>query len=113
MTADTKPGALPPNEVTRALPSGEVTRALPPNEGLRALPPDATLDATGLICPMPVLRTGRALRAIAPGKVLEVRATDRGAERDMAGFCATTGHELLAFRQEGAVLIFLIRKTGG
>ena len=55
----------------------------------------ATLDATGLLCPLPVLKARRALKPIAPGGVLEVLATDPGAVKDFEHFCSTTGCELL------------------
>ena len=71
----------------------------------------ATLDATGLICPMPVGKARRALKPLAPGAVLEVLATDPGAVRDFEHFCQTTGCELLESSQEpGGVLRFLLRK---
>ncbi len=59
--------------------------------------PAATLDATGLLCPLPVLKARRALKPLAPGAVLEVLATDPGAVKDFEHFCSTTGCELLEF----------------
>ncbi len=56
-----------------------------------------TLDATGLLCPLPVLKARRALKPLAPGAVLEVLATDPGAVKDFEHFCQTTGCELLEF----------------
>jgi tRNA 2-thiouridine synthesizing protein A len=74
---------------------------------------DATLDATGLLCPLPVLKARRALKPLAPGAVLEVFATDPGATKDFEHFCATTGCELLeASEQPGGVLRFVMRKPG-
>jgi tRNA 2-thiouridine synthesizing protein A len=74
---------------------------------------DATLDATGLLCPLPVLKARRALKPLAPGGVLEVLATDPGATKDFEHFCATTGCELLeASEQPGGVLRFRMRKPG-
>ncbi len=61
-----------------------------------AAPADATLDATGLLCPLPVLKARRALKPLAPGAVLEVLATDPGAVRDFEHFCRTTGCETAA-----------------
>ena len=70
-----------------------------------------TLDATGLICPLPVLKARRALKPLAPGAVLEVLATDPGATKDFAHFCETTGCELLASSEEpGGILRFRLRK---
>jgi len=74
---------------------------------------DATLDATGLLCPLPVLKARRALKPLAPGAVLEVLATDPGATKDFEHFCATTGCELIeASEQPGGVLRFVMRKPG-
>jgi tRNA 2-thiouridine synthesizing protein A len=74
---------------------------------------DATLDATGLLCPLPVLKARRALKPLAPGAVLEVLATDPGAVKDFEHFCTTTGCELLeASEQPGGVLRFRMRKPG-
>jgi tRNA 2-thiouridine synthesizing protein A len=74
---------------------------------------DATLDATGLLCPLPVLKARRALKPLAPGAVLEVLATDPGATKDFEHFCQTTGCELLeANEQSGGVLRFVLRKPG-
>src|SRR5437660_3493298 len=80
-----------------------------------SVPPtaDAALDATGLLCPLPVLKARRALKPLAPGAVLEVLATDPGAVKDFEHFCATTGCELLdASEQPGGVLRFVMRKPG-
>ena len=73
---------------------------------------DATLDATGLLCPLPVLKARRALKPLAPGAVLEVIATDPGAVKDFEHFCKTTGHHLLSAREEAGTLVFEIRKAG-
>ncbi|MGH7059314.1 MAG: sulfurtransferase TusA family protein [Stellaceae bacterium] len=72
-----------------------------------------TLDATGLLCPLPVLKARRALKPLAPGAVLEVLATDPGATKDFEHFCKTTGCELLEAREEaGGVLRFRLKKPG-
>ena len=74
---------------------------------------DATLDATGLLCPLPVLKAKRALRPVPPGGVLEVLATDPGAVKDFEHFCQATGCELLeASEQDGGVFRFRLRKPG-
>ena len=76
-----------------------------------AMTPDSTLDATGLLCPLPVLKARRALKAVPAGGLLEVLATDPGAIKDFEHFCSTTGCELVdAGEQEGGVLRFLLRK---
>ena len=74
---------------------------------------DATLDATGLLCPLPVLKARRVLKPLAPGAVLEVIATDPGAVKDFEHFCATTGRVLLeASEQPDGILRFRMRKPG-
>nr|WP_029007582.1 sulfurtransferase TusA family protein [Azospirillum halopraeferens] len=69
------------------------------------------LDARGLVCPLPVLRARKALRALAPGDVLEVEATDPAAPKDFAAFCETTGNRLLASGEEGGVFRLEIERT--
>jgi tRNA 2-thiouridine synthesizing protein A len=75
-----------------------------------APPPDATLDATGLLCPLPVLKARRALREVPAGGVLAVLATDPGAVKDFEHFCRTTGCELLESSEADGVLRFLLKK---
>jgi tRNA 2-thiouridine synthesizing protein A len=71
------------------------------------------LDATGLICPLPVLRARKAMRDVAPGGLLEVRATDPAAVKDFAAFCEATGHELMESREDtGGVYVFVMKKAG-
>jgi tRNA 2-thiouridine synthesizing protein A len=74
---------------------------------------DATLDATGLLCPLPVLKARRALKPLAPGAVREVLATDPGSAKDFEHFCQTTGCALLeASEQTNGVLRFRLKKPG-
>lgn len=68
-----------------------------------------TLDATGLLCPLPVLRARKVLKQMAPGEVLEVRATDPAAVKDFPAFCTATGHRLLSAEDKEGILIFRIR----
>jgi tRNA 2-thiouridine synthesizing protein A len=67
-------------------------------------------DATGLVCPLPVLRANRKMRELADGGLLTVRATDPATEQDFPAYCKQTGHELVSARREGEILIFVIRK---
>ena len=79
--------------------------------GEAKMQPNSTLDATGLLCPLPVLKARRALKAVPAGGLLEVLATDPGATKDFEHFCSTTGCELVdASEQEGGILRFLLRK---
>ena len=70
-----------------------------------------TLDTTGLLCPLPVLKARKALKAMAPGAILEVLASDPGAVKDFAAFCRTTGHQLVDSSEAAGVFRFAIRKA--
>jgi tRNA 2-thiouridine synthesizing protein A len=70
-----------------------------------------TLDATGMACPLPILRAKKALATLHAGDVLRVITTDRGAVRDFQAFCKQTGNALLAqVEQEGSVTHYLERR---
>ncbi|HEV2549729.1 MAG TPA: sulfurtransferase TusA family protein [Stellaceae bacterium] len=69
------------------------------------------LDTSGLKCPLPVLKARKALRDVPTGGVLRVIATDPGAVKDFEHFCKTTGHRLLAHREEAGKLVFEIEKA--
>lgn len=73
---------------------------------------DATLDATGLKCPLPVLKARKRMRELPAGATLEVLATDPGAEADFRAFCDTGNYELVEEDLEGPVLRFVIRARG-
>ena len=69
------------------------------------------LDATGLLCPLPVLRARKRLAMMPPGAVLEVLVDDPAAVVDMPHFCAEQGHELLAqAAREGGAQVYRIRR---
>jgi len=74
--------------------------------------PDHTLDLIGLKCPLPALKTARALKGLQPGVVLRVRCTDPMAAIDIPNLARETGDALLAQGTEGEVLIFDLRKAG-
>ena len=69
----------------------------------------AQLDATGLRCPIPVLKASKVIRNLARGDTLEVLSTDPGAVADFEAFCDTGGHELLERSRDGEVYRFLIK----
>ena len=71
---------------------------------------DRELDASGLNCPLPILKTRTSMKGMETGEVLRVVATDPGSVADMAAFCNQTGHTLLASSEEGGRYAFLIRK---
>lgn len=68
------------------------------------------LDARGLNCPLPILRTKRALNEMASGEVLRVIATDPGSVKDFAAFAKQTGNELLSSTEAGGEYTFFIKK---
>jgi tRNA 2-thiouridine synthesizing protein A len=70
-----------------------------------------TLDARGLNCPLPILRTKKTLNAMQPGDTLKVVSTDPGSLKDMTSFCQQTGNTLLTSAQNDGDFEFLIRKA--
>jgi tRNA 2-thiouridine synthesizing protein A len=76
-------------------------------------PIDAELDATGLLCPLPVLKARKRLSGLGHGALLMIRADDPAARIDFPHFCNEQGHALVAQADEsGGVMTFLIRKGG-
>ncbi len=73
--------------------------------------PDQVLDCQGLLCPLPVIKTNKAIKAMQIGQVLEMLATDPGAKPDMEAWAKQTGHELMQTQEDGQVFRFLFRKT--
>ena len=71
-----------------------------------------TLDATGLKCPLPVLRARKAIKAVAPGGDLLVLATDPAAVGDFQAFCEETPHVFVDWSRDGEVFRIMIRKCG-
>jgi len=69
------------------------------------------LDCTGLACPMPIVKTKKAIEAMNPGEVVEMQATDRGSLADIQGWAKNTGHQYLGTLQEGGLLRHFIRKA--
>ncbi|SDX71758.1 sulfurtransferase TusA family protein [Paenibacillus sp. CF384] len=72
---------------------------------------DKVLDAKGLACPMPIVRTKKSITELESGQVLEVHATDKGAKNDLAAWTKSTGHELLSHAEENGVYKFWIKKA--
>lgn len=70
-----------------------------------------TLDARGLNCPLPILRTKKSLIGLQSGETLKVISTDPGSLKDMSSFCSQTGNELLSSQQSGKDFEFVIRKA--
>jgi len=68
---------------------------------LKSITPDETLDVRGISCPMPTLKTAKAMKNMAPGQVLEVLGTDPGTKKDMPKLAKKSGHEWLGFLDDG------------
>ena len=75
-----------------------------------ALTFDVELDVRGLVCPLPLLRTKKALFKMAPGQIIKVLVTDPAAELDFKVFAELSGNALLQSAQEGETFIFWLRK---
>ena len=71
---------------------------------------DREVDASGLNCPLPIIRAKKTLNRMSSGEVLRVVATDPGSVRDFEDFARQTGCELLEFREEGGNYYYLLRK---
>ena len=68
------------------------------------------VDARGLSCPMPIVKTAQVMRLLEPGRAIELLATDAGSVKDVAAWCRTTGNVLVDQTSDGAVYRFVIRR---
>ena len=68
------------------------------------------LDASGLLCPLPVLKARKRMKALDQGDILLVHATDPGAAKDFPAFCDSQGHELLEMAEKDGLLAFRIKE---
>jgi tRNA 2-thiouridine synthesizing protein A len=71
---------------------------------------DKELDARGLNCPLPILRSKKSLTDMTSGQVLKIVATDPGSVKDLEAFCKQTGNELLSSAEESKTYVFFVRK---
>jgi len=72
---------------------------------------DKLLDCSGMLCPLPVIKTSKAIKELQVGQVLKLIATDPGAPADMAAWSRQTGNELLDSHQEESKYIFYLRRV--
>ncbi len=72
---------------------------------------DETLDVKGLSCPMPMLKTRKAISKLPSGQVLEIQGTDPGTKNDLPGWCAKEGHEFMGTKDCGNFTSFYIKKA--
>ena len=71
---------------------------------------DQSLDCSGLMCPMPIVKTNKTLKGLEVGQILGMVATDPGSIPDMEAWARQTGHELLKAEEEGGKYHFAIKK---
>lgn len=69
------------------------------------------LDAKGLACPMPIVKTKKAMNEMESGEILEIHTTDQGAKSDLTAWAKSGGHELVHFEEEQDVFKFWIKKA--
>ena len=70
-----------------------------------------TLDTKGLNCPMPVLKTKKALKGLSAGDTLEVESTDPGSIKDLESLCRSTGNEMVETSEADGIYKYLIKKS--
>ncbi|MCP4183063.1 MAG: sulfurtransferase TusA family protein [Hyphomicrobiales bacterium] len=73
--------------------------------------PTQILDTSGLNCPLPILKTKKALKSMAAGETLQLLATDPGSVADIAAFCKQTGNDLIESAEEDGTYRFLIKNN--
>lgn len=69
------------------------------------------IDATGLLCPLPVLKLRKRIGALAPGQLIELRADDPAAVVDVPHYCNESGHELVSVTEADGAQVYVLRKT--
>ncbi|MCJ8007724.1 sulfurtransferase TusA family protein [Lederbergia wuyishanensis] len=70
-----------------------------------------TLDAKGLACPMPIVRTKKAIGELESGQILEVLTTDKGSKADITAWVGSQGHELVNMTEDDGIFTFYIKKN--
>lgn len=76
-----------------------------------AIKSDVQLDAKGLACPMPIVKTKMAMNEVNDGQILEVQATDKGSIADLKAWSESVGHQYIGTKEEDGVLLHYIRKS--
>ncbi|MFH1033373.1 MAG: sulfurtransferase TusA family protein [Pseudomonadota bacterium] len=71
---------------------------------------DQVLDAKGLSCPMPILKTKKMLKEMKPGQILEIQGTDPGTRNDLPAFTSRSGDEFLGEEQHDGYISFFLKK---
>lgn len=84
--------------------------AKPKEDHMTEVKADQVLDTKGMNCPMPVLKTKKAIDAIDSGKILQVISTDPGSKSDIPALLKRLGHELVETQESGGEISFYIKK---
>jgi len=71
---------------------------------------DLILDAKGLACPMPIVKTRKAMNELKSGQILEIHVTDKGSKNDLTAWVNSTGHQLLTDQEDNGIFKFWIQK---
>jgi len=71
---------------------------------------DEVLDCRGDVCPMPILKTKKAMDKLASGQILKMQSTDPGSSKDLLSWCERTGNELLKQEQADGCFIYYVKK---
>lgn len=71
---------------------------------------DETLDCTGLMCPMPIVKLAKKMKEMDSGQVLELVADDVGSKQDVPAWCKRTGNELIDQKEEGGKFYYYVKK---
>lgn len=90
--------------------AGEVIIVAIKETAMDVIKEDQVLDCSGMLCPIPVVKTSKAIKAMEIGQVLKMIATDPGAPPDMEAWSRQTGNELLRSMQEDGKFVFYIKR---
>ena len=72
--------------------------------------PDIVVEALGLLCPLPLVKTARVLPSLPPGALIELRSDDPAALEDVPAWCRARGHDYVGVCRRGGALLFYLRK---
>lgn len=80
-------------------------------DAVEVIKEDRLLDCTGMLCPMPIVNTTKAMKELQPGQILKMVSTDAGSPPDIEAWSRQTGNELLLSTTEGNKFIFFLKKV--
>jgi tRNA 2-thiouridine synthesizing protein A len=79
--------------------------------GMDGTGPVTQVDARGLVCPMPTIRLGQAIRKVGVGQLVEIWTDDPGSKENMAAWCKNTRHELVGKSTEENIFKYVVRRS--